>query len=363
MIYSSYSYTYPNSYSYSFFIKNRVDDFILVNSVPGVYDIKPLKGPYITPEFKDWFIGFAEGDGSLSCDLNARRLIFKIRQKDAKVLYYIKNSFGFGSVSQDLDTYFTYTVTSKRNILVLINLFNGNLVLTKTNQRFVSEWLNNYNTWFAASNPIDYKKPAPFVGLQSAWLCGFTDADGSFGFKIAADKSRKYGCRVRIYWYIDQSFALQDLQYMLLVLTMQASQPPLDHELCSVDLSLEDFTQRTLLRSKDLTRAQGNGATEAKKCSEQNKLVSVTNFGFIEAKVLTESSFKPSAPEQAHRFIVMSHKSCMLLCRYYEQYPLITTNKKVRFMRWKRVLNWCLNGVWFEHLNEIKHLIGLNKKL
>jgi hypothetical protein len=36
--------------------------------------------------FVDWFVGFAEGDGSFICDRNAKRLFFRIRQKDPKIL-------------------------------------------------------------------------------------------------------------------------------------------------------------------------------------------------------------------------------------------------------------------------------------
>jgi LAGLIDADG endonuclease len=294
-----------------------------------------------TAWFIDWFVGFSEGDGSFSCDRNTNRLFFKIRQKCPKVLYYIKNYFGFGMVSADLDGYFTYTVSSKRNILVLLNVFNGKLILEKTNKRFQSEWLDNYNTWFTSQgrqagplasahvvgegptnpmgwrgktggqvppsedNSITYKGPASFVGFNNAWLCGFTEADGSFGFKVASDQSRKYGCRIRVYWYLDQSYSLQDL------LNIQT----------------------------------------------------VLGFGSLERKILSDSSFNSTAPGHAYRLTVMSNKSCKVLCEYFNLYTPITLSKKVRFIRWKRVLNWCLDETWGSRLNEIKHLIHLNTKL
>lgn len=255
--------------------------------------------------FLEWFIGFSEGDASFVCDHNAKRLFFVIRQKDPVVLNYIKGYFMFGSVRLAKDGYYTYTVSSKANIVVLLNIFNGKLVLTQTNNRFVSNWLDNYNSWFANGNLTLYKGQGRFDGLQSAWLCGFTDADGSFGFKVSADKTRKHGCRVRVYWYVDQSYAKTDLQHML----------------------------------------------------------SVLGFGYIEAKTLGEGSFTPTEPGQAFRLQTMSHKDCQVLLDYFSTYPPKHTTRIVRFIRWKRVLNWCLTNLWFDRLNDIKHMIQLNKRL
>ena len=70
---------------------------------------------------------------------------------DCKVLNYIKNTLGFGTVNLAGDGYWTYVVSAKSEILILIHLFNGNLLLQKTNSRFVSEWLQR--SWgFARQN-------------------------------------------------------------------------------------------------------------------------------------------------------------------------------------------------------------------
>lgn len=259
--------------------------------------------------FMDWFVGFAEGDGSFSCDRTAKRLYFQLRQKDPKLLYIIKSYFGFGSIVQDKVGYYSWTVSGKKDILTLINLFNGKLVLSKTNHRFVNEWLVNYNLWFALDNPIAYKGIGSFVGLKNAWLCGLTDADGSLGFMIAKDKTRKHGCRVRIYWYVDQS---------------------------------------GLTTHEDL-----------------EKMRTVLGFGFIDKKRYNpdSKSFAPSVPGAAYRLITMSATDCKQLQVYFTKYTPLTTIKKVRLIRWNRVLNWCLERVWFEHLSAIQHLIQLNSRL
>lgn len=255
--------------------------------------------------FIDWFVGFVEGDGSFSCDRSAKRLYFKIRQEDVKILYRIKKYLNFGSVTVDSDGYYSYTVSAKNYISVLLNIFNGKLVLTQTNERFVNEWLNNFNEWFASSDPILYKGPASFLGIQNAWLSGFTDADGSFGFKISTDKKRKHGCRVRVYWYVDQSCSKYELEAMSIFL----------------------------------------------------------GFGYIEKKRLTETSFSSPSTKQGYRLITMSLKDCQSLLEYFELYTPQTTSKKVRFIRWRRVIKWCLDKVWVQRLLKIRHLIKLNKDI
>nr|ABX82844.1 LAGLIDADG DNA endonuclease [Chlamydomonas reinhardtii] len=219
--------------------------------------------------FRDWFVGFVEGDGSFSCDRNAKRLYFRIRQQDPKILYLIKDWLGFGNVYADSDGYFCYAASSKRDIKVLIELLNGQLILTRTNERFVSEWLDNYNSWF--NTQLTYRGSGHFVGFNNAWLSGFTDADGSLGFKLSADRSRKLGCRLRIYWYLDQ-----------------ASEFDLD------------------------------------------RIRSSLGMGFLEKKVGTFSS-APS-PKPYYRLTVMSVQDCKQLQQYFSSYPLQTSTKNVRFI-------------------------------
>lgn len=46
----------------------------------------------------EWFVGFAEGDGSWQVDATGRS-IFIINQQDPQILYNIKKLVGFGQVN------------------------------------------------------------------------------------------------------------------------------------------------------------------------------------------------------------------------------------------------------------------------
>lgn len=97
--------------------------------------------------FKNWLIGFTEGDGSFIVNKNGY-LEFKITQSsnDAEILFYIKKQLGFGSVSlQDKNNQtHHFRVRDRQSILKLIEIFNGNLCTERKNYQF--------KLWVEASN-------------------------------------------------------------------------------------------------------------------------------------------------------------------------------------------------------------------
>jgi hypothetical protein len=103
-------------------------------------------------------------------------------------------------------------VTKRSHIRLLISIFNGNLLLKKTTQRF-GKWLHHYNSLTGESIPfrprwstillqnntnnsrisIDFSKIRPLLSdmeiqqyrsvsvvYQTSWLTGFLEAEGSF---------------------------------------------------------------------------------------------------------------------------------------------------------------------------------------
>lgn len=143
----------------------------------------------INDKFKWWFIGFTEGDGSFIVNKDGY-LEFKITQSsvDAQILFYIKKELGFGSVCiQDkINKTHHYRIRDKKNILKLIQIFNGNIV---TNFK-----LNQFKVWVYAFNKV-YKTNLDFIEdkheltLNNAWLSGFTDAEGCFTSFTSVSKS------------------------------------------------------------------------------------------------------------------------------------------------------------------------------
>jgi len=53
----------------------------------------------IDQSWLEWFVGFAEGDGSWY--VSGTRLYFSVTQKESAILYHIQDTLGFGSVSID----------------------------------------------------------------------------------------------------------------------------------------------------------------------------------------------------------------------------------------------------------------------
>lgn len=130
--------------------------------------------------FKWWLIGFSEGDGHFGIDKRGY-LVFKVTQSsiDAQVLFFIKKTLGFGSVSKqsNINKTHQYRVRDKSNLLKIINIFNGNLITLKKIHQFkffLKAFNEKYNT------NVIYIESSSKVSLDNAWLSGFTDAEGCF---------------------------------------------------------------------------------------------------------------------------------------------------------------------------------------
>ena len=163
----------------------------------------------INIDFLHWFIGFVEGvqdpwrfalrDGSFIVSNN--HLFFIINQKREKILHIIRTNLGFGKVST-YKTYSRFIVADKTNIDRLISIFNGNLVLDKTNIRFVS-WLDARNLY--STEKIEYLNRNKLTCFKNnAWLSGFIDAEGCFNATKIIDKTYSLGFRLRLRFIVHQ---------------------------------------------------------------------------------------------------------------------------------------------------------------
>lgn len=170
-------------------------------------------------DFIYWFIGFAEGDGGFyySESSNLKRFYFCIRQKNSKVLHFIQSTLNIGSIHCAGDGYYTYTVSARLEILIIFEIFNGRLLLAKTNNRFNNLWCANINKAFGVN--YSYAGPASFQGFNNATLAGLTDSDGSFGISIQQNNT------VNTTWTFDQSFEKPFLDNMRIQLGVGSVEP------------------------------------------------------------------------------------------------------------------------------------------
>lgn len=141
--------------------------------------------------FIHWLIGFSEGDGSFIIN-NSGYLEFKITQSsvDAQILFFIKKTLGFGSVTKQDKTSNThhFRVRDKEGLLQIINIFNGNFQLKHKQNQF-KNFLEAYNKTYSTEIPL--LNNFNLISLNYTWLLGFTDAEGCFTASVIESEKRK----------------------------------------------------------------------------------------------------------------------------------------------------------------------------
>lgn len=226
----------------------------------------------------EWLIGFTEGDGSFITSKD--RNFFILTQKSYKTLCKVKRILGFGSISK-AGEYFRFIVASHEGVFRLLCLFNGNLLLNKTNERF-KLWLSNYNK--LNNTNLTYKLGPNLQQYKSnCWLSGFIDAEGCFYALLRHRQSRYRSLSLRLSLFIDQK------------------------------AELEVLTQ--------IAREFGGFVTRISK----NKTLSVDNS---EEDVLSELEF--------YRVVLSSKESRQQIIQYLSNNTLLG-DKQISYLRWKRL--------------------------
>jgi len=151
-------------------------------------------------KFLTWLVGFTEGEGSFIIN-NRGDLVFVIIQSnvDIKVLKFIQETLGFGKVIAQSANTSRYVVQSKKEIELIIHLFNGNIVLPSKKVRF-ENFVNGFNSWIKKGrikiNPINFKHSSILPSLNDCWLAGFTDGEGCFTCSISKDKGFSFNFNI-----------------------------------------------------------------------------------------------------------------------------------------------------------------------
>lgn len=121
-------------------------------------------------QFYEWLAGLIDGDGyfNLSKKGIARfNIVMDIRDKAA--LTYIQQKLGGSIYNISNEKALKYQLTSKKNLINLINNVNG-LIRNPTRLLQMNKLCNKYNI------ALIYPKPLTF---HNGWLSGFIDSDGS----------------------------------------------------------------------------------------------------------------------------------------------------------------------------------------
>lgn len=151
-------------------------------------------------KFLTWFIGFTEGEGSFIVN-NRGDLSFVITQStlDIQILEFIKETLGFGKVIAQSKLTSRYVTQNKKEIEILIHLFNGNLILPSKKVKF-KDYIKGFNIWVSKGrillDPVEFKDNFNLPSLNNSWLAGFTDGEGCFTCSIGKYKGFSFNYNI-----------------------------------------------------------------------------------------------------------------------------------------------------------------------
>lgn len=135
------------------------------------------------PEQVDhWFTGFWEGDGSLVTRRKHEKspeIILNLYQKDKSILEKIQHYYKRGKIYQRKGSVPMYSVSKQEDIAFFLGVLEGK-IHTKKRLHTYTKTVQDFSALFY---PLPFVQDMPCVSLESAWLSGFTDAEGCFYMK------------------------------------------------------------------------------------------------------------------------------------------------------------------------------------
>lgn len=158
-------------------------------------------------KFLTWLVGFTEGDGSFIVN-NRGDLAFVITQStfDKQILEFIQEILGFGKVISQSATTSRYITQNKKEINIIISIFNGNLILPKNQEKFYT-FVEGFNKWVTKGKillePVEFKNRCFLPTLNDAWIAGFIDAEGCFTCSIGKKKGFSFNFNISQKWEIN----------------------------------------------------------------------------------------------------------------------------------------------------------------
>ena len=184
---SGFSYIFNN-----YVVKEKYTESTYYNSI-DCFEIFLHKYKHYLPNktpptinFLMWLVGFTEGKGKNCFVVNKRGdLVFSITElrTNITILHYIKEILGFGKIVEQSFYVNKYVTQNKKEIDIIISLFNGITVLP-SNNIILRNYIEAFNIWankgdirITCIKPIDNSiNPR----LDNNWLAGFNDTKGQF---------------------------------------------------------------------------------------------------------------------------------------------------------------------------------------
>ena len=157
--------------------------------------------------FLTWLVGFTEGEGSFIVN-NRGDLSFVITQAtiDKQVLEFIQEILGFGKVIVQSTITSRYVTQNKKEIDIIVSLFNGNLVLPKRQETF-DLFVKGFNIWVTKGRiqlePVVINNRPVLPSLNDAWFAGFTDGEGCFTCSIGEKRGFSFNFNISQKWEIN----------------------------------------------------------------------------------------------------------------------------------------------------------------
>lgn len=187
-------------------ISDHIQELISTDLYISDHLIKHEK-PQNDEEFGYYLAGLIEGDGYFG----DHRFEIAFNEKDTFLAYFIKKQIGYGSVLK---------LKNKHSVRYVLRHSEGlKRVLTLVNGKFLTHYKIDQllNHQYDSKFNIPILPPAQFDLNSNHWLCGFTDADGSFVITLAESKTHKTGLSLRLEFKIKQKFkdVLESIQTIL----------------------------------------------------------------------------------------------------------------------------------------------------
>jgi len=174
----------------------------------------------LSKAFINWFIGFVEGNENIFI-VNRRYLRFELNcsLKNQSIIYFIKNTLGFGNVRKlkFLDTIILeFSVQDNIiDLLKLVKIFNGNLRCAAKKQYF-ELWYKKLKVKLKKMNLLDklplYIDSLKPITLSNSWLLGFFDSRALFYGRWHKSKKLKEGKELYlccIFWHLNEDLLLK----------------------------------------------------------------------------------------------------------------------------------------------------------